>query len=198
MDSKELLYDHYKETFSLIQSSVKQRNRLFVGLFFVIAVHFLLAVSPESIPAIIISIVQNQYKVDISNHMSIIQSFLWALLLYLSMRYYQSTVYIERQYHYIYSLETDIAGLANIKFDREGTNYLSNYPKMNDFIDFLYKWLFPLAYAILICYKIVTEYNTSFSLLSSLFNGAVFCACLILDILYLSFLHRRPKASKGK
>lgn len=130
--------------------------------------------------------------------MAIIQSFLWALLLYLSMRYYQSTVYIERQYHYIYSLETDIAGLANIKFDREGTNYLSNYPKMNDFIDFLYKWLFPLAYAILICYKIVTEYNTSFSLLSSLFNGAVFCACLILDILYLSFLHRRPKASKGK
>lgn len=196
MDNKELLYDHYKETFSLIKDSIKQRNRLFVWLFSVMAVHFLFAASPESILAIIRGIVQKQYNIDISNQMSIIQSFLWILLLYLTMMYYQSTVYIERQYRYIHSLEADIANVAGIKFDREGVNYLLNYPKMNDFIDFLYKWFFPIIYAVVICYKIVAEYSISFSPMFSLFNGVVFCACLLLDILYLHFLHGKPK--KGK
>lgn len=196
MDNKELLYDHYKETFSLIKDSIKQRNRLFVWLFSVMAVHFLFAASPESILAIIVGIVQKRCSVDISNQMSIIQSSLWVLLLYLTMRYYQSTVYIERQYRYIHSLEADIAKTAGIKFDREGTNYLLNYPKMNDFIDILYKWFFPLIYAAVICYKIAAEYNISFSPPFSLFNGLVFLACLVLDILYLAFLHGKPK--KGK
>lgn len=196
MDNKELLYDHYKETFSLIKDSIKQRNRLFVWLFSVMAVHFLFAASPESILAIIRGVVQKQYNIDISNQMSIIQSFLWILLLYLTMMYYQSTVYIERQYRYIHSLEADIANVAGIKFDREGVNYLLNYPKMNDFIDILYKWFFPIIYAVVICYKIVAEYSIPFSPMFSLFNGVVFCACLLLDILYLHFLHGKPK--KGK
>lgn len=196
MDNKELLYDHYKETFSLIKASIKQRDRLFVWLFFVMAVHFLFAASPESILAIIVGVVQNQYNVDISNQMSIIQSFLWVMLLYLTMRYYQSTVYIERQYRYIHSIEADIASVVGVKFDREGTNHLLNYPKMNDFIDFFYKWFFPLIYAVVILYKIIAEYCISFSPLFSLFNGVVFCACFLLNILYLVFLHGKPKQSE--
>lgn len=196
MDNKGLLYDHYKETFSLIKDSITQRNRLFMWLFSIMAIHFLFAASPESVLAIIVGIAQKRYNVDLSNQMSIIQSFLWVMLLYLTMRYYQSTVYIERQYRYIHSLEAGIANIASIKFDREGTNYLLNYPKMNDFIDFLYKWFFPLLHVAVICYKIVTEYGRSFSPLFSLFNGLVFCACLLLDILYLTFLHGKPK--KGK
>lgn len=196
MDNKALLYDHYKETFSLIKDSIKQRNRLFAWLFLVMAIHFLFAASPESILAVIVGIAQKQYNVDLSNQMSIIQSSLWVMLLYLTMRYYQSTVYVERQYRYIHSLEADIANITSTKFDREGTNYLLTYPKMNNFIDFLYKWFFPLVYAAVICYKIVTEYSKSFSLLFSLFNGMVFCACLLLDILYLAFLHGKPKEGK--
>lgn len=105
------------------------------------------------------------------------------------MRYYQINVYIERQYNYIHSLEEDISREAGIKFDREGGDYLSNYPKMNSFMDILYKWIFPIIYCLIICYKIINEYIVSkFSFLLIL-NTVLFISCFVLTILYLIFLH---------
>lgn len=142
MDKIELLYDHYKEIFSIIKDTI-------------------------------------------------IQSFLWLVLLYLTMRYYQTTIHIEKQYNCIYSIKSDISSIGQIKFDRESGNYLSNYPKMSDFVDLLYKWVFPIIYCLIICYKIITEYITSkFSLLLVL-NTVLFISCFVLTILYLVFLNSK-------
>ena len=196
MDKTELLYDHYKETFSIIKKTIIQRNRFFIMVFFVITLQFLFATSPESISSMIIGIVQNQYKIDISNQMSIIQSFLWLILLYLTMRYYQATVYIERQYNCIYSIEADISSIEHIRFDRESGNYLSNYPKMSDFVDALYKWVFPI-YWMIICYKIVREYMTSKFNMLLVLNTILAISCFILTILYLVFLHGKHNSNSS-
>lgn len=189
MDKTELLYDHYKDTFSRIKECINERNHFFVMVFIVIAVQFLFATSSDTISSVIVSFIQEKYKIDISAQMSIIQSLLWLILLYLTMRYYQINVYVERQYNYIHSLEEDIAREADIKFDREGGDYLSNYPKMNSFMDILYKWIFPIIYCLIICYKIINEYTVSrFSFLLIL-NTILFISCLVLTILYLIFLH---------
>lgn len=190
MDKTELLYDHFKESFSLIKEQLDKRNRFFIMLFVTLAIQFLFALTPESISALITTIIKNNYEIDISGQIVIIQSLLWVILLYFTMRYYQSNVYIEKQYNYIHQLEESISNLIEVKFDREGGNYLENYPKMNDLIDFLYKWLFPIMYCLIVCYKIINEYviQKAFSF-PLLFNTIVFLACFVLTILYLIFLH---------
>jgi hypothetical protein len=72
MDKTELLYDHYKETFSIIKETIIQRNRFFVMVFLVMTLQFLFALSPDSVSYLIICIIQKQYKIDISNQMSIL------------------------------------------------------------------------------------------------------------------------------
>lgn len=191
MDKTELLYDHYKETFSIIKDTIIQRNRFFVMVFLVMTLQFLFASSPDSVSYLIIGIVKKQYEIDITNQISIIQSFLWLILLYLTMRYYQATIHIEKQYNCIYSIEADISNIVHITFDRESGNYLANYPKMSDFVDILYKWVFPIIYCLIICYKIVSEYMISkFSFLLVL-NTILFISCFVLTILYLFFLHSK-------
>lgn len=193
MDKTELLYDHYKETFSIIKENIIQRNRFFVMVFLVMALQFLLAASPESISSLIVNVVQKQYEINIYSQMSIIQSLLWLVLLYLTMRYYQSSVYIEKTYHCIQLIESDIADLVQVKFDREGGNYLSDYPKMSDFIDILHKWVFPIIYCLVICYKMIMEYITSEFSLQLILNTILFVSCFVLTILYLLFLHGKKK-----
>lgn len=189
MDKIELLYDHYKETFLLIQENIKQRNKFFIIVFFTMLLHFLFASSPESIAAIFINIIQAHYEIDISIQNSIIQSALWLVLLYSTMRYYQTTVYIEKQYKYISSIESNIECYSQITFNRESGNYLLDYPKMNDFIDILYKWIFPIIYCGIISYKIGNEFfcqKLSFLLVLDII---IFIFCFTLTTLYLIFLH---------
>ena len=191
MDKSELLYDHYKETFTIIKDNLTQRNRFFVMLFVIMTLQFLFAISPKSIANLITTIIQNSYNVDISGQMVIIQCLLWLVLLYFTMRYYQSTVYIERQYNYIHSLEAQIADLMNVKFDLESGDYLNNYPKMNDMIDILYKWIFPFIYCLVIFRKIISEFQNSSFGFPVIFDIIIFTCCFVLTILYLVFLHSK-------
>ncbi len=194
MDKVELLYDHYKETFSRIKKTLEDRNRFFVMVFIVMTLQFLLATTPESISTLLIAVIYKQYEINIINQITLLQSLFWLILLYLTMRYYQINVYVERQYNYIHSLESDIESYAKITFNRESGDYLSNYPKMNSFMDMLYKWVFPLIFCFVISCKILYEimYFTSFWLL--LCDITLFCILFVLTILYLCFLH--PKLSK--
>lgn len=197
MDRTDLLYDHYKETFSIIKNSIIQRNRFFVMVFLVITLQFLFASAPDSISALIVEIFREQYKIDISSQIYTIQSFLWLLLLYLTMRYYQSSVYIEKQYSYISSIEADISNTVQIRFDRESGNYMLKYPKMSAFVDLLYKWVFPIIYCLVICYKIISEFIISKFIFQIMLNTILFLSCFIITILYLVFLHTSEKPSNN-
>lgn len=196
MEKQEILYDHYKETISIIKDNIRERNRFFILFFMIMAFQFLFAVVPDSIASILVNVVNNVYNIDISEQVTIIQSLLWLILLYFTMRYYQSTVFIERQYKYIHNLELQISTIINAKFDRESSDYLQYYPKMNDMIDLMYKWVFPMLYCVVICLKIGTEIkNTVFSF-SIIFDCLMFAFCFSLTILYLVFLHgKKPESN---
>jgi len=193
MEELELLYDHYKETFSIIKEQLSSRNKFFILLFLIMTVQFLFAVSPDSFASIIIKIVDNTYKIDVSSQMNVIQSLLWIVLLYFTMRYYQTNVYIERQYRYIHKLEDVIANLLNAEFDRESFNYLSSFPKMSNMIDIIYKWIFPLLYCLIVIIKICSEISTRNYNISFFINMIISLSCLLLTILYLIFLHKENK-----
>lgn len=195
MEKNELLYDHYKETFSLIKDYNKERNRFFLLLFAIMGLQFLLAVVPDGIISLIVDVVKEVYNIDISNQFIVIQSVLWLVLLYFTMRYYQTVVYIERQYNYIHKLEEKISVVYDVEFDRESKNYLNFYPKMSDMIDFMYKWVFPILYCLVICIRICAEVMTSAFGFAILFDCVMFVCCFVLTILYLVFLHGKKPES---
>ena len=163
MSEEELLYDHYKDTNDLIQKTIEQRNKFFLWLVVVISLLFIFAVSPDTVMTVLCSYIMKEYNVDVSGQLTTIQSSLWVVLLFLSMRYYQSNVHAERSYSYLHSLEQRISNKYNTQFDREGGNYLRNYPKLNDAMDFLYKIGFPAIYLVVVAIKIISEIEVGFS-----------------------------------
>ena len=157
MDKLDLLYDHYKDTCEIQRNNLELRNKLFVYVVILLGLLILLAFKPDTVGGMLVAIIKGEFGIDISPSFAIIQSLLWVLLLYASIRYYQSTIYIERTYEYIHRIEDRIEKEANLRFDREGGHYLKDYPFCSQLIDILYKWVFPVLYIIIVIIKIFSE-----------------------------------------
>lgn len=193
MDNVDLLYDHYKDSFSLIKKSQAERNRFFIILCILIAMLFLFAVDPINTESTIVTSLKEYLNVNIIFSNMIIQSLIWILLLFFEIRYYQTNIYIERQYEYIHSLEHKISSLTNIPFDRESTNYLNSYPFILNLIDFTYKLVFPLLLIVIVSAKILSEANHVVSVLNFFFNFIISIWVITLTITYLCFIHKKQK-----
>lgn len=188
MGNLELLYNHYKDTNHIIKEHINQRNKFFVLVLFVIAFQFIFAISPESIFFLITEIIRNRFKIDISGQAIIIQNLLWIILLYLTARYYQSSIYIERLYKYIHAIETRISSFSGTSINRESEEYLKDYPIVSDLIDALYKIVFPVIYCIVILYKIICECINTTNV-SIVFNFIMFLLCFVMTVLYFVCLN---------
>ena len=129
MDSLEVLYDHYKETFSLSKEAQSRRNKSFIILCVLEALSFFLLIRPEKAIELIHEGINKE--LDLALHLSntIIQTLIWLLIVYVMIRYVQDVLYVERQYKYLENLEKELSSTHHIKvFDREGTNYQKDYP----------------------------------------------------------------------
>lgn len=184
MDKIDLLYDHYKDTCEFQRVNLELRNKLFVYVVLLLGLLILLVLRPDTIGGMIIAVIKEKFNFDMSSSFGIFQSLLWVLLLYASIRYYQATINIERTYKYIHSVEARIAKEANIQFNREGGDYLQNYPICSQLIDILYKWFFPLLYIIIVVIKIVSEKRCGFEYV---FDCIVAAIAIILCALYMKF-----------
>lgn len=185
VDKAEMLYDHYKETCMIQREVLATRNKLFAYMSITIIIAFLMAFQPQTVGSLIVKIVNNKFGTDITSQIKVIQSGLWVALLYVTVRYYQSSIYIERTYRYIHNLEERISGLMNDAFDREGKSYLKEYPKCIDLIDVIYKWIFPILFTIVVTCKIIMEHAVS---MFFLFDGVIYLILVALTILYESFI----------
>ena len=184
MDRQELLYDHYKDTCELQRSSLTSRNKLFAVVVVLIGVLLLLAYRPDTIGGVFVAFIKRKYGADVASSLGILQSLIWAAILYTSVRYYQVSIYIERTYNYIHSLEKRISTEIEDEFNREGDSYLNNYPRCSDAINFLYKWMFPILYILALLIKIISEAKLSFGF----FFDVIVCAiAVMLCVLYISF-----------
>ena len=198
MEVTDLLYDHYKETCATMKKSNSERNRLLITLMIVVAALFLFTVSPDNLLNALKDWLKDAHSISIDMEYSIVQSLLWIVLLYFTIRYYQINTSIERQYNYIHKLEDMISSRICVSFDREGKSYLTSYPKLLDFISFLYRAVIPMLYLAVVLFKIGNEiylYEVSFPLV---IDCILALCCTVLTVLYLYFLHRDYLVNKIK
>lgn len=188
----EVYYDHYKESLLLSKEAQTRRNKSFVILCFLEVLSLLILARPESAFGIINIGVSSKIgeKIMLSNE--IIQSLIWVLIAYVTIRYCQDTIYVERSYSYLECLEKKISQLLKDNlFSREGENYRNNYPAVLNLIDLFYKTLMPIICFMINLFHIVEEWRNRKTV-----GGAIVCDTIVfvaLSLIILAFFFQRHR-----
>lgn len=203
MPSTDIIYDHYKETCSIVREKIAERNRFFVFVCIAFLVLGLITVVPGVVTSFVEQWTEDAINVSLTISVHLLQTFTWLIALYLSIRYVQATIYIERQYFYIRKLEDDInVALKKQKaIERESSNYLNVYPFANNFIHFLYTVVFPLAVILAVVGKMSVDWILisaewwQFPAVSALaiFDSVLALAILVLVAAYYYFIRQVAK-----
>ena len=194
-DKLQLLIGHYSESFDLLQGKLKERNRLFIGVLFILAIILFQIYAPKGALSIMSLFIKNQLGELPAMNFYFIDSIIWFILLSVTLRYFQVVVYIERQYKYVHQLEKEISPSFNEQaFTREGLLYLKNYPKFLKWVYFLYTMFFPFLLAVIVISKLISEYDIRGGL-STLFwfNVLIGFFILISTFLYFIVMHFKNK-----
>jgi hypothetical protein len=192
MSELDILYDHYKDSFSYLRDYLKQRDKLTVYCAIAIGILFLSFFLPSDFENISKTLLEKKLTIELSD-LKIIETFILFVLLLMVMKYFQINIFIERQYDYIQRIEKDLtANLNNFKIEREGKAYLKYYPLILGATDKIYKWGFPLLLVTSLIFKWIEGLNKltqyKFFCLFTL-NSVVILGIIILTFLYLSWIH---------
>ncbi|MCK4554512.1 hypothetical protein KAU19_06180 [Candidatus Parcubacteria bacterium] len=190
----DILYDHYKETFSYVREYLKNREKLFVFALIVVFLQFLQISFSDQYIQVFSSFVEKQFNLNFIFNKEFLNGVLWFLLFSISLRYFQTNVLINRQYGYLHSLEDKLCDQAEDKnfISREGQGYLKDYPAFSDWAHIIYTWVFPILLIFVALVKIVLEHTLKEKFSCSLFLGDIFfIAICITTILYLVHIHKK-------
>ena len=187
----EILSEHYKNTFDFLQKNLKQRNRLFLYVLCILILMLFQLYTPQEASNLMSQFVSSKLNLSEQMNMLFVQSIIWYGLLATTLKYFQSVVFIERQYNYIHQLEEQLSKEYEEKaFTREGVSYLKDYPKLLSWASCLYTIFFPVILLIISIFKIVSECKLlGFKQILVWFNVAIFLFIAISVILYLIALH---------
>ncbi len=127
---REILHDHYKETFQYIRERETLRDRLFLVL---IGLYALLAVQiqyPRKFDGTVETINLLGIQVDVSSlPLAAFLTATWVFVLAVVVRYCSTALNIERQYDYLHHVEKNMsAEFGDGLYYREGRAYETNYP----------------------------------------------------------------------
>lgn len=151
-----LLYDHYKECVVNQKNNCKSRDKLFLYLLILLGILFLEFYDPTLTFNLAKDLLKDKTHFIISyQYFSI---FLMFLLLTLGLRYFQICITIERDYFYIHEVEKKINLLSPNLISKEGVSYLYDYPIFSNFMDIVYKLLFPVIFLITISIRYYHEF----------------------------------------
>lgn len=191
MNSVEILYDHYKETFSLSKVAQERRNKSFICLCILEALAFFIVIDPENMFKAMKSYEKLTVIVGLGH--DIIQTLLWMMIVYILIRYVQDMIYVERQYNYLDKMEKRLSDkIEENIFRREGENYLKEYPKVLNLIDLFYKMLMPVLFLIINIFHIVMEWQYSGkNILSAVCDTVLFLAIFIITWFYFFWIHSK-------
>jgi hypothetical protein len=109
----QVLYDHYKDTFSHIREYLKLRDWLFVFILAVLTLMAFQVLSPRESGEAISQFIAKKLELNKSIDVSSVESVIWFSLLSLILRYFQVTALVERQHTYIHSIEEQISKICN-------------------------------------------------------------------------------------
>lgn len=170
-DAVNIIYDHYKETYQLSRQARQRRNKSFIILCILEALSFLLLIRPEQAWNLMIDSISRRLDITLTLGNTILQTLLWLLIIYVTIRYIQDVFYIERQYSYIGRLEAAMAAIMqdaingsktlsvnSSLFLRESDNYLTDYPIVLNLIDLFYKTLIPVIFIVINTVRIYHEW----------------------------------------
>jgi len=183
----QILNDHYKDTFLYIREYIKLRDKLLIFILLTIAVMLLQIHSPKEFSDAISKFIAEKIESSSFTDLSFIGTLNWFLLLGLSLRYFQTTVLIDRQYEYIHQVEEYIRNNYTIDvFAREGRHYLHDYPLLSDFAHILYVKIFPFLLLLVGIIKILRELpNLRSNVEMTVINFVIFIIFAALILLYL-------------
>lgn len=182
-----IIYDHYKDTYNIQRENEKTRNRLFVILCFCILLLMLMIVYPDNIYTNIKEIFLEKIGVNIEFELSLLEIFVWFIILYLTVRYYQINANIEKNYKYIHTVENKLEKKYKLPIYREGRNYLEQYPMFLQFSYVFYKYTFPLLFNLCIFIKVIYNIINKLSLPLFIITTAISICLFILNVSYIIF-----------
>lgn len=185
------LYDHYKESFSRVREYLGIRDRLLVMILIVVTVMMFQIFSPVESQNMISEFISNKIELNKNINFSFICSVIWFIVFALSIKYFQTVVYIERYYEYLHKLEGEISQhYKDGIFEREGKFYLNNYPLFSSWTSVVFTTIFPLLLLFVLSVKFYTEltYSSEFNLL--LLIDGIFCFFIVVStVLYMVLIH---------
>ena len=147
LEKLDLLYDHYKETNTLSKQAQGHRNALFVSICVLEALSFWSIVKPDEAMEAIAAGINARLSTSLLFGNAVLQTLLWIIITYVTVRYCQETLYVKRQYPYIAQLEKEISKeICSNVFEREGEGYLKDYPVVLNIVDLFYNFLCPLLF----------------------------------------------------
>lgn len=186
-------YDHYKETYAKNVGAQTDRNKFFLLSLVCIAGLTGFIILPDLLVRAVLSWLEVDVSANISTLVGVTQSSIWALLLFVLIRYVQASIQVERTYPYIHVLEQKLG------FQREGDDYLNDYPAALGFIDFFYKTLYPLAIIALVFAKSIVEWTNKNADLAGCIIDSIFALLIVvLMTLYMAFLYSISQHYDGK
>ena len=160
-----------------------ERNRLMLYLIVLVALIFLMGQNRGMLVDVSTAL-QEQNIGKVVVNFNIISTILYFAFMWLALRYYQINLTIERGYRYLDRCEKKLSESSNYRIDREGSNYLKNYPFLKWIAHRIYAYLFPLLVIVVSIVGICRECGNvqSYKTLNIIFLLLV----VIMTVLYLA------------
>ena len=159
-----IIYAHYEDSHRIVRSLEQQRNRLFLFLLLVIGVLSLQLGYSVQISDVLSGARVAHTLVELERiPISALISFTWVLLSFLLLRYYQTTLHIDKQYTYIHSLEALLSCSLGKKdlIARESTAYKTKKGKIFRYWTWLsFTGVYPVLIIVSVAYLQVIEWTS--------------------------------------
>ena len=153
-DSITILYDHYKETFKIIENTINLREKNFKWGFILIVTSLLLTINPGTWLDLIREIGNAKFNTDLSPIYYMINSLFFIIATLFWSRYFQNVLQIDNLDSYIKRIEKKLTSYNKIEIAREGKSNLKNYSSLRKVIDILYDIFIPILLIVIGVVKI--------------------------------------------
>ena len=193
-----ILSELYAHTCDRLQSHLKRRDRLLASVLLLIVIMLFYIYTPAEAAGVLSQFVSAKLGLETPVDLLFIQSTIWFALLAMVIKYFQSVVFIEREYGYIHALEGVLSRYYSDRaFTREGASYLDNYPMFLNWASFLYTMLIPAILLVVVVSKIAAEIN-QYGCAEPLvwFNTLIYVCLCSSVVLYLYAIHSRSKSDE--
>jgi hypothetical protein len=188
----DILYDHYKDSFDHIKGYLQKRfsyTLIIIGVVAAFAFDVSFPGTAQQLSVVVIKKKIGDIRIDFRFINDVVAfGLMWVLILY-----YQINLLIENQYNYIQRIEKQLSDkLTDVSIDREGYQYLQNYPLLLKVTHRIYTILFPLTVITVVAIKWFQDTTATPNQIGSIYfwleTSFLFVAILI-SILYFFNRH---------